>query len=77
MTKFNIDESSGGEINSELDVIFVINSGNGNALKGESRGNGAGVLDYAKGLSDFELFTALLMSILMEQQIQIDEIKHE
>ncbi len=28
------------------------------------------------GLSDFELYIALLMSILIEQQIQIDGIKH-
>jgi hypothetical protein len=29
----------------------------------------------AYGLSDFELYTALLMSILIDQQIQIDELK--
>jgi hypothetical protein len=28
----------------------------------------------AYGLSDFELYTALLMSILIDQQIQIDRI---
>jgi hypothetical protein len=29
------------------------------------------------GLSDFELYTGLLMSILIDQQIRIDGIKHE
>lgn len=29
----------------------------------------------AYGLSDFELYTALLMSILIDQQIQIDGLK--
>jgi hypothetical protein len=29
----------------------------------------------AYGISDYELFTALLMSILLDQQNQIDEIK--
>jgi hypothetical protein len=29
------------------------------------------------GLSDYELYTALLMSILIDQQIQIDSINHE
>jgi hypothetical protein len=31
----------------------------------------------AYGISDFELFTALLMSILIDQQIQIDGLKHK
>jgi hypothetical protein len=31
----------------------------------------------AYGLSDFELYTALLMSTLIDQQIQIDELKYE
>ncbi len=31
----------------------------------------------AYGISDYELFTALLMSILINQQIQIDSMKHE
>ena len=31
----------------------------------------------AYGLSDFEVYTALLMSILIEQQIQIEGIKHD
>ncbi len=30
----------------------------------------------AYGLSDFELYTALLMSILIDQQIQIDGLKN-
>jgi hypothetical protein len=31
----------------------------------------------AYGLSDFELYTALLMSILKDPQIQIDGLKHK
>ncbi|HXS61157.1 MAG TPA: hypothetical protein VN703_10150, partial [Candidatus Sulfopaludibacter sp.] len=31
----------------------------------------------AYGLSDFDIYTALLMSIIIDQQIQIDEKKHE
>ena len=31
----------------------------------------------AYGLSDFKLYTALLMSILIDQQIQIDKLKHK
>ncbi len=31
----------------------------------------------AYGISDFELFTALLMSILIDQQIQIDGLKQK
>ena len=31
----------------------------------------------AYGLSDFELYNALLMSILIDQQIQIDRLKHK
>jgi hypothetical protein len=31
----------------------------------------------AYGLSDFELYTALLMSILIDPQIQIDGLKHK
>ena len=31
----------------------------------------------AYGLSDFELYTALLMSILLDLQIQIDGLMHE
>ncbi len=31
----------------------------------------------AHGLSDYELYTALLMSILIDQQTQIDILKHK
>ena len=31
----------------------------------------------AHGLSDYELYTTLLMSILIDQQTQIDEITHK
>ncbi len=31
----------------------------------------------AYGISDYELFTALLMSILIDQQIQIDGLKQK
>jgi hypothetical protein len=29
------------------------------------------------GISDFELFTAILMSILLDQQIQVNRLKHK
>jgi hypothetical protein len=31
----------------------------------------------AYGISDYDLYTALLMSILIDQQIQIEGIKHD